>query len=97
MKVILRDEGSQPGVARPPRLLPYVVSTAVHVGCIWLVSLALVDTPPAKKKSEDYRAKAIIIRLPQQVFVPRLPQTEINERTEATGRLLKSATALVSP
>jgi hypothetical protein len=78
-----------------PGFFPYAVSAVLHVVCLGFISVTTYNLPSsAKSNKAALAARAVIIRLPQQVFLPKPKQKDApGESLEAAiNRLTKSMT-----
>src|SRR4051794_5769382 len=79
------DPGWPPSIlltpARRPRgsVVPYILSICFHIGFTAVIVIAVgLFSPPVKLPASDYKLRATIIRLPKQIFIPKLSEEKID-------------------
>lgn len=84
-----------PALEQRTRMLPYFLSTTLHLVLMAMMALAATLFPLPRTVSQQNKAKTLIVRIPKQLFVPRLPD-EQSSAVEVTKRLKERATQLIT-
>jgi hypothetical protein len=85
-----------PVVPEPIRFFPYALSAGLHAVCVGLSILIAGVIPPAEPPAVEYRAKALMIRLPtpDQIIKPRA-EREPEQAADRAGTLRELADNLI--